>query len=123
MEPGDINRIIPVMAALEQFWRKSHGWAPPSAAQLLAEARLDRQARFAQPLADYLEPFPMDEAEARQIMGSVTLRSIPLCQHHVRHFFSLITEQGEKDSLHEQPFGSDSFPGGFAVGGPEGARA
>jgi hypothetical protein len=96
MEPGTINRIIRVTTRLEAFWRKSHGWAPPAAAQLLADARLDRQVSFAHTLTDYHDPFSSDEAEARQIMGYVTLRS--MCEGLLKLFFSVYWETYLKDS-------------------------
>ncbi|SRR6266496_1286295 len=80
-----IRRIIATTEAMERFWRRAHGWAPAEAADLLAAARLDRQVSFAHTLSDYLKPFPSAEAEARLILGYVTLRS--LCEGILKLFF------------------------------------
>jgi hypothetical protein len=90
-----IDKIIRVTKALERFWSASHGWAPVAAADLLAEARLDRQLSFAHTLHDYLAPFPPDAAEARQILGYATLRS--LCEGALKLFFSVWYEDYRKD--------------------------
>ena len=81
---------------LESFWSHSHGWAPRDAAALLASARLDRQVSFTNTLSDYLEPFPVDQAEARQILGYVTLRS--LCEGVLKLFFAVYLEDYRNDS-------------------------
>jgi len=80
-----IRKIIATTEAMERFWRRAHGWAPADAAELLAAARLDRQVSFAHTLSDYLQPFPSAEAEARLILGYVTLRS--LCEGILKLFF------------------------------------
>jgi len=54
---ASIDKTIRVTQALERFWSASHGWAPKDAADLLAEARLDRQLSFSHTLRDYLAPF------------------------------------------------------------------
>ena len=82
-----IIRIIAITEAMERFWRKAHGWAPPAAADLMAEARLDRQVSFTRTLSDYLKPFSDREAEARQILGYATLRS--LSEGILKLFFSV----------------------------------
>lgn len=71
----NVSDIIELCEGIE-FWRKAQGWAPAGAAELLAGARLDRQSSFARTLHDALEPFPPLEAEARQIIGYATLRSL-----------------------------------------------
>lgn len=76
MSSSAINKIIRVTKVQEQFWSQSHGWAPIAAANLLTEARLDRQLSFAYTLHNYLSPFPQDSAEALQILGYTTLRSL-----------------------------------------------
>lgn len=95
MPSSAIDRIIRVTKAQEHFWSQSHGWAPKDAANLLAEARLDRQLSFAHTLHDYLPPFPPDAAEARQILGYTTLRS--LCEGSLKLFFSVWFEGYRKD--------------------------
>jgi hypothetical protein len=82
-----IEKIIAVTAAMERFWRRSHGWAPAEAATLLATARLDRQTSFTHTLSDYLQPFSRAESEARQILGYATLRS--LCEGVLKLFFAV----------------------------------
>jgi len=88
--------------ALECFWSKSHGWAPVAAADLLAEARLDRQVSFTHTLHDYLVPFPSESAEARQILGYTTLRS--LCEGVLKLFFSVFFEdyQNDQDAVYDR---------------------
>jgi hypothetical protein len=61
--------------------------APSCAADLLTAARLDRQVSFTHTLSSYLEPFPDNEAEARLILGYVTLRS--LCEGILKLFFAV----------------------------------
>ncbi|WP_045226941.1 hypothetical protein [Methyloterricola oryzae] len=95
MPSSAIDKIIRVTKAQEQFWSRSHGWAPSAAADLLAEARLDRQLSFTHTLYDYLPPFPPDVAEARQILGYITLRS--LCEGALKLFFSVWFNDYRKD--------------------------
>lgn len=82
-----IRRIIATTEAMERFWRRAHGWAPADAAEMLSAARLDRQVSFAYTLSEYLTPFPSAEAEARLILGYVTLRS--LCEGILKLFFAV----------------------------------
>jgi hypothetical protein len=95
MPSSSIDKIIQIVKAQESFWSQSHGWAPKDAADLLAEARLDRQLSFTHTLQDYLAPFPPDAAEARQILGYTTLRS--LCEGALKLFFSVWFEDYRKD--------------------------
>lgn len=83
----NVNSIIELCKGLEQFWRAADGWAPPTAAQLLTSARLDRQTSFAKTLRDCLKPFPEDEREARQILGYATLRS--MCEGALKLFLGV----------------------------------
>jgi hypothetical protein len=86
--PSDaIKSIIFIAKAQEQFWSQSRGWAPSEAAALLEVARLDRQLSFAHTLHGYLAPFPPNAAEARQILGYATLRS--MCEGALKLFFSV----------------------------------
>ncbi len=87
MRKTTVRRIIATTTAMARFWRQAHGWAPASAADLLAAARLDRQVSFAHTLPSYLEPFPAQEVEARLILGYVTLRS--LCEGILKLFFAV----------------------------------
>lgn len=95
MPSSAIDKIIRVTKAQEQFWSRSHGWAPSAAADLLADARLDRQLSFTHTLHDYLAPFPPEAAEARQILGYTTLRS--LCEGELKLFLSVWFEDYCKD--------------------------
>jgi len=90
MSDSAIDRIIRVTQFHEQFWSASHGWAPGTTADLLAEARLDRQLSFVHTLYDFLKPFSPEAAEARQILGYTTLRS--LCEGAVKLFFAVFLE-------------------------------
>jgi hypothetical protein len=91
----EIERIIAITEAMERFWRKAHGWAPADAAEMMEAARLDRQVSFTRTLTDYLKPFPDEEAEARQILGYATLRS--LCEGILKLFFSVWWEDYRRD--------------------------
>lgn len=90
MSAAAIEQIIRVTQAQKQFWSASHGWAPDTAADLLAKARLDRQLSFAHTLYDLLKSFSPEAAEARQILGYTTLRS--LCEGTVKLFFAVFLE-------------------------------
>ena len=87
MHQKAIKKIIATTEGMEHFWRRSHGWAPTEAAALLASARLDRQTSFTHTLHDYLETFSPEQAEARQILGYATLRS--LCEGVLKIFFAV----------------------------------
>lgn len=63
------------------------GWAPSNASALLEVARLDRQLSFAHTLRDNFVPFPKESADARQILGYVTLRS--LCEGAIQLFITV----------------------------------
>lgn len=90
-----IARTTRIIKGLKDFWSKSHGWAPKTAADLLAAARLDRQLSFAHTLSDYLRPFSKDADEARQILGYTTLRS--MCEGALKLFFSVWFEDYQND--------------------------
>jgi len=90
-----IKKIIATTEGMERFWRRSHGWAPVEAAALLASARLDRQSSFTHTLHDYVEPFDSEQAEARQILGYATLRS--LCEGVLKFFFAVWLEDYLRD--------------------------
>lgn len=81
---------------MEQFWRAARGWAPQDAADLLAAARLDRQVSFTHTLFGYLELFPTEQAEAKQILGYATLRS--LCEGILKLFFAVWLEGYRSDA-------------------------
>ena len=100
MSSSVIAKIIRVTEAQERFWSRPHGWAPSAAADLLAEARLDRQLSFTHTLHEYLQPFSPDVAEARQILGYTTLRS--LCEGALKLFFSVWFEDycQDKDAVY-----------------------
>ncbi len=92
---ASLRKIIATTTAMERFWRKAHGghhkrWMHAAA------ARLDRQVSFAHTLPSYLEPFPAQEAEARLILGYVTLRS--LCEGILKLFFAVWLKDYQRDS-------------------------
>lgn len=89
--------IIAMSDALAGFWTKARGWAPTGAAQMLAAARLDRQAAFARTLRDHLAPFPPGESDARQILGYVALRS--MCEGMLKLFFAVWLSDYLKDPV------------------------
>ena len=93
---AQIEKTIRVSRALHQFWSSAHGWAPSSAADMLEQARLDRQVAFAYTLHDYLVPFSPETAESRQILGYVTLKS--MCEGALKLFFSVWLEDYRRDS-------------------------
>ena len=95
--PADaIKEIISTITAQAQFWSQSRGWAPSAAADLLEAARLDRQLSFANTLGDCLITFPHDSADARQILGYATLRS--LCEGAIKLFVTVYFEDYRTDS-------------------------
>jgi hypothetical protein len=96
MQKETIARIIEVTKTMELFWRQAHGWAPVEVAQLLASARLDRQVSFAHTLSDYVKPFIGEQAEARQILGYATLRS--LCEGVLKIFFVVYLRDYRRDT-------------------------
>lgn len=56
MSAEAVAAILSTTRAMEQFWRKVHGWAPRDAAALLAAARFDRQLSLEITLTDSLSP-------------------------------------------------------------------
>lgn len=92
----EVQETIRVVKALERFWSSCYGWAPPLAAELLAEARLDRQVAFAHTLPDYFAPFPPESYEARLIIGYTTLRS--MAEGALKLFFSVWIEDYRRDA-------------------------
>jgi hypothetical protein len=94
--PSDaIKNIISITKAQERLWSRSRGWAPSEVADLLDEARLDRQLSFANTLCGYLAPFPPNAAEAHQILGYATLRS--MCEGALKLFFSVYFDDYKSD--------------------------
>jgi hypothetical protein len=106
-----MRKIIATTEGMERFWRRAHGWAPTEAAELLAAARLDRQVSFAHTLSDYLKPFPSAEAQARLILGYVTLRS--LCEGILKLFFAVWWKDYHKaaDAVKDKKTGMVKKPG------------
>ena len=92
-----VERIVAMSDGLARFWTKARGWAPTAAAQMLAAARLDRQASFARTLRDYLSPFSAEESDARQILGYVALRS--MCEGMLKLFFAVWLNDYLKDPV------------------------
>jgi hypothetical protein len=82
-----IDEIIAVLWAQHRDWPRAGGWAPSNASALLEAARLDRQLSFAHTLRDFLAPFPKESADARQILGYATLRS--LCEGAIQLFITV----------------------------------
>jgi hypothetical protein len=76
MQDDAIQEIVAILWAQHEAWPRAGGWAPSNAAALLEVARLDRQLSFAHTLRDNLVPFPRESADARQILGYATLRSL-----------------------------------------------
>ncbi|WP_373533416.1 hypothetical protein [Vampirovibrio sp.] len=72
-----VECVIHLNSELNCFWRKSQGWAPIEAANLLSSARLDRQLSMSYNLRLFLntvsEPI---ESEGRLILAYVALRSL-----------------------------------------------
>ncbi len=91
-----LQEIIATTTMMGQFWGRAHGWAPSDAADLLASARLDRQVSFAHTLPSYVKPFSAQEAEARLILGYVTLRS--LCEGILKLFFAVWLDDYRSDA-------------------------
>lgn len=96
MRQTAIREIIASTKEMERFWRQAHGWAPADAADLLAAARLDRQVSFTHTLPDYIDLFPPEQIEARQILGYTTLRS--LCEGALKLFFAVWLEDYSRDA-------------------------
>jgi hypothetical protein len=87
MQADAIDEIVAILAAQHKFWPRAGGWAPSNASALLEVARLDRQLSFAHTLRDNFVPFPKESADARQILGYVTLRS--LCEGAIQLFITV----------------------------------
>ena len=83
------------LKAQHRFWAVARGWAPADVADLLELARLDRQLSFANTLRDYLVPFPKETADARRILGYVTLRS--LCEGAIQLIITVYFEDYRSD--------------------------
>ena len=87
MQDDVIHEIVAILAAQHKVWPRAGGWAPSNAADLLEVARLDRQLSFAHTLRDNFVPFPKESADARQILGYATLRS--LCEGGIQLFITV----------------------------------
>lgn len=86
----DIRQIIEITTTQNHRFGGCRGRVPDSAADILEEARLDRQLSFAHTLIDYENDFPAESAEAKTILGYVTLRS--MCESTLKLFFSSYIE-------------------------------
>ena len=87
---NEIQKIVRVSEALRRFWSNSGGWAPERAANLLAEARLDRQVSFANTLCEYFEQIQDESLDAKIILGYATLRG--MCESAIKLFISVYVE-------------------------------
>jgi hypothetical protein len=96
MQADAIDEIIAILAAQHRAWPRAGGWAPSNASALLEVARLDWQLSFAHTLRDSLAPFPKESADARQILGYVTLRS--LCEGAIQLFITVYYNDYISDS-------------------------
>lgn len=92
----DVQKIIGVTGALQKFWSNCGGWAPESAANLLEEARLDRQVSFANTLGEYFESIPEISLDAKKILGYAILRG--MCESSIKLFISVYVEDYLADS-------------------------
>jgi len=97
MSECNIQKIIRVTKALNEFWLNCRGWAPESAFELIQEARLDRQLSFANTLPDYEVIFNKDVEEAKIIMGYATLRG--MSESAIKLFLSAFIEDYLKNPL------------------------
>jgi hypothetical protein len=95
MQADAIDEIVATLAAQHRSWPRAGGWAPSNAAALLEVARLDRQLSFAHTLRDNFVPFPKESADARQILGYATLRS--LCEGAIQLFITVYYNDYIKD--------------------------
>lgn len=97
MNKCNIQKIIRVTKALNDFWLNCGGWAPESAYELIKEARLDRQLSFAKTLPNYEVVFNVDVAEAKIIIGYATLRG--MSESAIKLFLSAFIEDYLKNPL------------------------
>ena len=93
---NEVQKIVRVSEALRRFWSNSGGWAPERAANLLAEARLDRQVSFASTLYEYFTKIPDESLDAKIILGYATLRG--MCESAIKLFISVYVEDYLKDA-------------------------
>jgi hypothetical protein len=97
MNECNIQKIIRVTKALNDFWLNCAGWAPKVAYELIQEARLDRQLSFAKTLPEYVTIFDEDVEEAKIIMGYATLRG--MSESAIKLFLSAFIEDYLKNPL------------------------
>jgi hypothetical protein len=91
----DIEKIIRVTDAQASFWKKAHGWAPVTAADLLSKSRLDRHCSLARTLKDYMKKPTPEETDGRLILAYATLRA--LCEGTIKLTFSVWYDDYQKD--------------------------
>jgi hypothetical protein len=68
-----ISDIVDMNEQIRSFWSNAHGWAPHSAAELLAKSRLDRQVALSRCLNLWIDLPSQDDLEGRLILGWVNL--------------------------------------------------
>lgn len=68
-----ISDIISRNSEICDFWSSAHGWAPNSAAELLAKSRLDWQVSLSYCLRHWLEQPTREDEEGRLILAWVNL--------------------------------------------------
>lgn len=72
-----VLRITALNVGIRDFWSKAHGWAPQSAADLLARSRLDRQASLSSCLALWVtDSVPDDRREGMLVLGWANLGAL-----------------------------------------------
>jgi hypothetical protein len=113
--PGNIDdalqRITSLSQALQKFWSKAHGWAPPTAADGLSEARLDWLASFNKTLKARVEEVRAQPYEAATlIVAWAHLRA--LVEGNLKFFLTvfLMDYVNDPQTVKEKRTGNPIFP-------------
>lgn len=72
-----VSRIATLNDGIRDFWSAAHGWAPADAAELLARARLDRQASLSSCLSFWIEePDLAERRDGALVLGWANLGAL-----------------------------------------------
>lgn len=89
-----VESICKTNERLRSFWSSSHGWAPPSAAKLLAQSRLDRQVALSHTLSLWVKKQAVPHRDGRLILAWINLGA--LMEGSFKTFLSVFLEDYRK---------------------------
>ncbi|OOV88125.1 hypothetical protein [Oceanospirillum linum] len=91
---GVIDEIVEANTKLAHFWSQAHGWAPPSASELMSKSRLDWQVSLSKVLKNWVSSH-LDDGELILAWSNLGV----LLEGTLKLYLSVYLEDYLKDEL------------------------